>query len=231
MARGGGGGGRGGGFRGGGFRGVSRGGGHAVHHHYRPGGPHRQEEGCLGSVLFLPIVLFLLLITLTGNTTTGSYNDQDIEDYASTQYNKAFLGTESYEDNLLLTFVVWDDRSDYSYIAWVGDHIKNQTYNLLGGNSTVLGLTLDRYVQYGYEDTLSDDLSRAVTALAGEIAQASPDGSYLCQEDRSLTQSGLVNNSELVLDEAILTEALYAFTEQTGIPIVLVVEDAEDVFG
>lgn len=260
MARGGGAGGRGGGFSGGGFSGGGFRGGSSFrptprpvhHHHPRPmhrhhgpgmgGYPGGNGCGC-GGILMLPILFFLLLAMLFGKTGTqvspepdvqigqGSYDERSIEDYAAQQYEAAFGTASAYEDNLLLTFLISENRSDFSYIAWVGDHINDATFGLLGGNDTLLGRTLERYVQYGYENTLSDDLSRALGSLAGEITAASPQGSYLCTETHSAPADQLVNDSSLSLDEQMLRTALREFTDETGIPIVLVIEDEADIFG
>lgn len=191
----------------------------------------------------LPILFFLMLAMLFGNGSVqkepapdqqiaqGGYSERALEDYAAEQYDEAFGGSSAYEDNLLLTFLVYDDRSDFTYMTWVGDHINDTTYGLLGGNDTVLGRTLERYVQYGYESTLSDDLSRALGALAGEIAGASPKGAFLCTEAHLAPSEPLINDSSLSLDEELLRSALREFTETTGIPIALAIADAEDIFG
>lgn len=218
MARGGGGGGRGGGFRGGRFRGSRS--------HAR-GGRHSTISDIIGAV----VILFLWMISSCQADGGLHYNSAQIEEYASAQYQQAFMSEESYEDNLLLTFVVWDDRSDYSYIAWVGDHINDTTFRLLGDNNSVLGRTLEQTIAYGYESSLSADLKSALEILSGEITYASPSGCYLCDEDHSAANSRLSNQSEMTLDEDTLEAALEAFTDETGIPIVLVVEDAADVFG
>lgn len=255
MARGGGGGGRGGGFSGGSFRGGSsfrptpRPVYHHNHprpvHHHGPGmGRYPGGSGCGGcgcsGFFTLPILLFLMVAMLFGNSGNhavpepdhqGAYSERSLEGYAAEQYDIAFDASPAYEDNLLLTFLVYDDHSDFSYIAWVGDHINDATFALLGGNETVLGRTLERYVQYGYENTLSDDLSRAIGSLAGEIVAASPNGAYLCTDVHSAPSDPLVNDASLSLDEELLRSALREFTNTTGIPIVLVVEDAADIFG
>lgn len=216
------------------------------------GGPGGGCGSCGCGVLLIPLVCFLLLTMLFGSCDAFrnegavpenqgypqydapldqavTYDEGKLESYASAQYDAAFSRYDAYEDDLLLTFVVWEDSSDYSYIAWVGDHISNEAFGLLGGNDTTLGQTLERYVQYDYEDTLSDDLSRALNAMASELGKL--DGIYTCVEDHTGTPSAFVNESGLRLDETMLDQAVRDFTERTGIPFVLVVADAEEVFG
>jgi len=229
MARGGGGGGRsGGGFRGGGFRG----GGFGAHHY---GHRNTSRFGTCASrlnLLFLPIWLLLLILVQCSNIPQNvSYDESRFEAFAGSQYDQAFSDSAAYEDNLLLAFLVYEDRSDFSYMTWVGDHIRSETFALLGGNETLLGQTLENEIAYGYGPTLSTDLEQVLDTLAAGIIDASPEGSHTCMEDHSGTGSYLINNSELALHSSRLNNALTDFTERTGIPIVLVVEDAADIFG
>lgn len=244
---------RGGGFsggrHGGSFGGMNRGSMHrtVVHHHVGHGTGGFSGGGCGGcgcGFFVLPILFFLLIAALFGNQNSGStmhpepdynynsgsivYDEGRLEDYASARYDDAFSRYDAYEDDLLLCFVVWEDRSDFSYLTWVGDHISNEAYAMLGGNDTELGLILERYVQYGYSDTLTDDLCRALNALAAELEDLDI---YTCGEDHSGTPSSFKNRSDLWIDEYLIEEAIDDFTERTGIPFALVIAEAEDVFG
>ena len=247
-----------GGHHGGSFGGgMNRGGMHhhpsmhrpVVHHHHGYGVGTRRSGGCCSGfgcgVFLLPLFFFLFLASLfSGNNSQTTmtpepdysynssvivYDEGSMEDFASAYYEKAFGHCEAYEDNLLLAFVVWEDRSDFSYLAWVGDDISNGAFALLGGNDTALGQILERYVQYGYEDSLSDDLSRGLNALASELEDLGR--IYTCSEDHSDTLNAFYNKSDLRLDNGMIEEAMADFTERTGIPFALVIAEAEDIFG
>ena len=69
-----------------------------------------------------------------------------------------------------------------------------------------------------------------ILLLAEGICAASPEGSYTCSEDHAASGSWLVNNSNISLHESRMNNALAAFTGATGIPIVLVIVEAEDIF-
>lgn len=228
MARAGGRGGRaGGGFHGGGFRGGGFGG-----HHYGHGNTTRFGT-CASrfNLLLLPVwLLIFILVQCSNMPQTVNYNESTFEAFASSRYDMAFRESASYEDNLLLAFLVYEDRSDFSYMTWVGDHISDETFNLLGGNESLLGRTLENEIAYGYSSTLSSDFERVLDALADGILAASPAGSHTCTEDQAGTGSYLINDSELALHDSRLNNALADFTARTGIPIVLVVEDAADIF-
>ena len=217
MARGGGSGGR----SGGGFRG-----GHTYHH-------TGASDGCFGRfrLLMLPIWLVLLILAQCSNMPSHvTYNESKLSEFAECQYELAFHDSGCYEDNLLLAFLVYDNRSDYSYMTWVGDHITAETFALLGGNESLLGQTLEVEIAYGYQSTLTADLEHTLDALAAGILEASPNGSIICSEEPGDGMSHLINHSEIALHESRLNNALTEFTDHTGIPIVLVVEDAKDVF-
>lgn len=216
MARGGRGGG--GGRSGGGFRGSS----------FR-GGYHRRGRSSPISVILGIILLVFVGITESCGGNSAVYSDSKLEAAASAQYESSFRQTDAPEDALLLYFVEYDDDQEFYYIAWVGDHIRDESYDLLGDNSTKLGRILLQEVDSLYTFSLSEDLTASVTRLAEEL-QKIPGSHHTCDEDRSDCPSGLINLSDHDLDEASINQAIWAFTEATDIPLVLVVEDAEDIF-
>lgn len=218
MARGGGGGGRGGG---GGFRGGS---------HGRSGGYSRPMT-TVEKILFVPLMILIFIITYIGEYSDNSrYSETKLEAFCESQYHEAFQHTDSYEDNLLLTFVIYEDRYDYSYMTWVGDHINDETFAYLRGEGTALDDILGRNIGDGYTHTLASDLSFAIRDLADQIDEATEYGSYTCSEGHSENPSGLRNRAAMALNEQLLNDAIDYFREQTGIPLVLVVEDASDIF-
>lgn len=217
MARGGGGGGRGGGGRGG------RAG--------RSGGYSRPMTK-LEAVVFFPVLILLLLSSwYTENFGPESYDEHRLETFCQQQYDAAFRDTQTYDDNVLLTIVVYSDRSDYSYMTWVGDHINGETFTYLQGDGTRLDRILENSIQLDYTNTLASDLSHALRELATEIDEATEFGSYSCTEGHDENPSGFCNYSEMDLNETLIGATIADFREQTGIPLVLVVEDAKDIFG
>lgn len=217
MARGGGGGGRGGGGRGGRARG---------------GSGYSRPMTKLEAVVFFPVLILLLLSNwYTETFGPESYDEQKLETFCQQQYDAAFRDTQTYEDNVLLTIVVYEDRSDYSYMTWVGDHINDETFAYLRGDGTRLDRILENSIQLDYTNTLASDLSHALRELAAQIDEATEYGSYTCTEGHSENPSGFKNLSEMDLNETLIGSTIGELREQTGIPFVLVVEDAKDIFG
>lgn len=235
----------GGGFGGGGF--LGHGGG--MHHRPRPHrpmggwwfGPRYYGGGCLHGVLgsvFAVVIMAVVLVGFIAGAVTeiadgGSvrYDESKLQQYADTQYAQAFSDT-AYEDNVLIVFLAGEDRYDYAYIAWVGDHLAPEIRDMLGDNNTDLGQAMESYISdTDYTYSLDTDLARVVKGIGQRIKALNLESNYDCQESRVDTNSRLINRSGLPMTEETVNQALSQFTEQTGIPCVIVVEEAEAVFG
>ena len=205
--------------------------------------------GTLGSLLiFIFILVFILpsLFSFARVSYWDSYPEQDydvlyegivydeyaLQDYADEQYQIAFGDADAYEDNLLLVFLI-DEESyyDFYYIAWVGDHIQDDIYSMLGGSGSELDDALLSYVnETSYKYSLDSDLAAVVKALSDEITALGLDSSYTCEEEHIQAASRLTNYTDLPMTEDTVISALAAFTEATGIPMVIVVDYATEVF-
>lgn len=251
----GGGGSRGGGFGGGprgggGFGGPHRGGfgGPRYHRGFR-GGFYRRGfyggGGCLGSLMgmiLMPVILILLSVVLlfssVGNAFSVisqggviTYDEEKFQDYADAQYATEFGNSTAYEDNILIVFLTDEEHYDYYYIAWVGDHIATDINLMFGNNQTALGRSIAASVNTSsYKYSLDSNLAQVVEQMKNSIADKSID-SFTCSENHIQVESHLTNKTDIELTAATVNTALQSFTDETGIPMVIVVEDMEDVFG
>ena len=254
-----GGGGRGGGF-GGGFGGGPHHGGphfggphfgghhfphHHHHHHHWGRGPRYYGGGCLNA-LFVPVILGLFLLfflisafpSFFGATSsqpeTGyvTYDEIVFQDYAEDQYIAEFGSSTAYEDNLLIVFLVEEySYYDFYYIAFTGDHITESIDNMLGNNQTDLGVAMNAHIAApSYKYTLDKNLAQVISQMEREIKALSLDSSFDCHEDHVQVSSHIVNKTNLPITEETVNKALESFTASTGIPIVIVVENMEEVF-
>ncbi len=248
----GGGGSRGGGFgggpRGGGGFGGPHGGGFGGPHHHRRGFYRRGfygGGGCLGSLMgmiLMPVILILLSVVLlfssVGNAFSVisqggviTYNEETFQDYADAQYAAEFGNSTAYEDNILIVFLTDEEYYDYYYIAWVGDHISTDINRMFGNNQTALGRSISASVNTSsYKYSLDSNLAQVVEQMKNSIADKGID-SFSCSENHTQVESHLTNKTDMDLTEATVNSALQSFTDETGIPMVVVVEDMEDVFG
>ena len=248
----------GGGFGGGGsFGGGSRGGfggghhGHHHHHYHRPffyggWGPRYYGGGCLGGflgMLFLPVIIIflvvgMLLISLTSTLTTVAngglvnYDYDTLETYALERYAEEFGNTSAYEDNILIVVVTAENNYDFDWYGCVGWDIDSEISSMFGGNQTTLGgAMLSNIDQQSYKNSLTRNLSDVVNTMKKAVVNKGLASPFTCKEEREEYSSHITNKTGLNIDESKVNQALQSFTEETDIPIVIVVDEAEDVFG
>lgn len=185
-------------------------------------------------ILFLVIYIMLPAgnTEITFNDSDG-YNEELFQDYTNSQYEKEFGSSDAYEDNLLITVLVEDEEYyNFYYIAWVGDHIDTEINWMMGDNDTELGRAMTSSIsETNYKYSLDSDLAAVMKTMTEEIQALGLESSFICDEDHAQVKSHLTNHTSLDMTEETVNDALTAFTDATGIPVVIVVEDMDDVFG
>lgn len=224
----------------------------APHHrpHYR-GGMFRRPyygrgRGCLGSffgMLLLPIALILIVVvfffSFVGSAFTNvssggdvKYDEATFQEYANNQYAAEFGSSSAYEDNLLIVFLTNEEADGYYTIAWVGDNIQTDINNMFGNESTAFGAAVTSSVNstyYGY--SLGSNLVSVMETMTDEVTELGLDSSFRTETDHSaMTSSHITNYTDLTVSEETVNSALTTFTEQTGIPTVIVLDTMENVF-
>lgn len=254
-----GGGGFGGGSFGGSFGGNNNGGSFGGHHHGHHHGPYFGTPffgrrvyvggGC-GGMLFTVVVigLFILFgaiwlfgepgqVTINGQPVyigeNGvTYDEATMQDYANEKYKECFGAYDGYEDNILLVFLANEEADGYYTIAWVGDNVKPEI-NEMFGEYTEYGEYMNQYINtnyYGY--TLDRNLADVVSAMEKSIIEAQLGSSF--RKDSAVVHekaSKLINYTQFDITKDVVDDAVESFTEATGIPLVIVVDMAEKVFG
>ena len=247
----------GGGFSGGGFGGGPRPGGfggphHHHHHHHGPhfgwGWGHRHYHiggggGCLGPVagaIFVVIFLAFMLIYMLmpagdGNANFGNeYNEAAFQEATDRKYAEYFEYDSTYEDNILLYFLVEEECDQLYFIAWVGDNINYDINELFGGNGSPLGNSIYNNVPQYYAYSLDSNLAAIMNDMEEKIVAMNLDSSFKKNTTPAspsesklvdLTYAGLPN-----LSEKTVNTALSSFTEETGIRMVVVVDYIDNVF-
>ena len=252
-----GGGSRGGGFGGGGSRGGGfgggghHGGGHHHHHHGYYGGFYRRPYGFFGGggffggllgIILLPIIaiflcVILLIVNLYNTITVVAqggeivYDETVFQDYAMAQYDKHFTDAKSYEDNLLLTFLTFDDYNNYYCIAFIGDNVKSSINLMFGNEYTELGYAVKGSISSNYKYSLDSNIAIVMDKMSSEVASLNLSSPFYKESGGTPVKSKMTNYTTLALTEQTVNDALERFTEETGIPAVVVVDTAENVFG
>lgn len=249
-SRGGGFGGRGGGFGGGGFGGGHHG-GFGPRRPYGYGGwyhrPFGYGGGCLGGLLgiiMLPVILLLLVgVMLFGivgtaisNVANGgiiTYDEQVFQDYANKRYAEEFSTSSAYEDNILIVFLTNEDADGYYTIAWVGDNIRGEINELFGDETTAFGHVMHSSINAEYYNySLSSNLAAVMEKMTARVEGLGLSSSFRSKAVRNtIVESHLTNYTELPISKEIVDGACQSFTEKTEIPVVIVVDTMENVFG
>ena len=195
-------------------------------------------------MLMAPIILILLAVALVfGNLSAafadvaagGSirYSEEVFQDYADAQYRAEFGSSTAYEDNILIVVLTDEgEHTGYYCIAWVGDHINSNINMMFGDETTAFGRAMYTYVNVdSYKYSLDSNMAQVAEKMTQEIKGLNLNSSFKCDEEHVQVTSHLTNKTELPMTEDTVNRALQEFTEQTGIPMVIVVEEAEEVFG
>ena len=201
--------------------------------------------GCLGGflgALMAPFIL-LMIVALMMFATVGSalinvsnggivsYDEATFQDYAKSEYDKAFGNSDAYEDNILIVVFVNEERDYYYYIPYGGNNFADEIYELfdVGG---AFDASIEGSIQEYYEHSLDEDLIRVMRTMTRKVANLGLESPYYkTYSHANSPESHLENYTDLSMSKASVDEALEEFTAQTEIPVVLVVEDMEDVFG
>lgn len=245
-----GGGSHGGGFGGGGFGGGFGGGPRRPHYggfFFGPRFGYGYGGGCLSGllgVILLPVILLLVVAVLLFSTISSAfinvanggeiaYDEPAIQDYADAQYAKEFVKSKEYENNLLLVFLTNEARDGYYCIAWVGDNIQKDINRMFGDETTVFGRTVQGTINAEYyQYSLDSNIASVVETMAEHIVDLELASSFRTGlPEENPVPSHITNHSDLPLTESTVNDALASFTEQTDIPIVVVVDTTENVFG
>ncbi|MBO7319648.1 MAG: hypothetical protein J6V06_06495, partial [Clostridia bacterium] len=240
-----------GGSHNGGSFGGSHGGNFGGHHHHHHGthlwGPRRRTVfygggGCFSIVFIFIFIIFSALFFLMPNGAVidfsdgvtiqeDMYDEATMQDYANDKYMQYFGTSSAVEDNILLVMLTNEACDGYYTIAWVGDNVADEI-NTMFGEYTEYGHEIYNNVDEYFAYSLDSDLADVITVMTQYVTELELDSSFYWESDRSnLADSKFVNMTTMELTTEIVHKALTDFTNKTGIPMVIVVDSAERVFG
>ena len=186
-------------------------------------------------LLVVGVMMFAMIGSTLTNVANGgvvSYDEATFQEYANTEYYKAFGNSDATEDNILIVVLTNEESDGYYCIAWVGDNVKDDVNLMFGDETTPFGQSMIASVPDYYAYSLDSNLATVMNTMSNKIAKLGLESSFKkTYSHANSPESHLVNYTELSLTEATVNDALESFTEETDIPVVIVVEDMEDVFG
>ena len=193
----------------------------------------------------MPIIIILVAISLLFNVfgSVGSsisniasggkilYNERNLQNYADQQYAVEFKNANDYEDNILIVFLVDEECEGYYTIAWVGDNIAKDIYSMFGNEYTEFGYNMIGNINSYYENSLSKNLASVIDGMTDEVSNLKLKSSFdIDNGSPAGYKSHVTNHSTLEVNEDTINRALEDFTAQTDIPIVIAIDDVDDVF-
>jgi hypothetical protein len=187
--------------------------------------------------MFAALFIFSVFGSAFGAIASGGqvmYDNKEFESYAMEHYYAEFGETgDSFEDNLLIAFMTDEERGGYYTIAIIGDNVKYEISDMFGNEYTEFGRAMLNSIDPDdYTYSLSRGLDSAVRRMASAV-EAKNLGSNFYEEysHEDSPKSHVVNNSDLSVNETTVNRALEDFTERTDIPVVIVIDSMEEVFG
>ncbi len=189
------------------------------------------------AMLILPIIILLLFMAILLGSFIGAlnnilaggtseYDEVGMQEYANDRYYEFFdSSSEGFEENILITFIVTSETDGYYTIAFVGNDLRRGVRELYGDEYTEFGHAITTSIADQYKFSLPQNLADAVDKMIAPTVRAGG-----ADDTPSDAESRFVNRSELAIAEVTVERALDKFASETGIPIVLVVEDEADAF-
>lgn len=236
----------------GGFSGGGYGGGGYHHHHHHYGGGffffpwHRPYYGGgLFSLLFLPIIILIFaliflvssIVTLISVVSQGGivqFDKYEFSQKATAAYNEYFTpNSAGYEDNILIYFCTFEGYDQFYQEAVVGNNVRDEyLYMFDDGQLFEQSLTAALPAE-DYNLSFDRNLYSAITKLKVEAQKY--DSSFLKDPTREKKDPVLKVGDDNLKSEfpadGYTYEALTNFSDETGINVVMIIDDAESIFG
>ena len=158
------------------------------------------------SIIFLAVAAIACFVTKT---------DSNLEDYSLNRYSEVYDHNESYEYNLLIEIIAYDDKKELDYMPIVGDDIAKSVDEMFGNQNTVFGGALYSLLETK-EDKISDlgaTLAECLNTTLGKIN----DKYYT----NNTFNSKVINNTSFSIGESNIDTILSTFYEKTGYNLII----------
>ena len=133
---------------------------------------------------------------------------------------------------MLIVFLTNESADAYYTIAWIGDNIRNEINYMFGDEYTEFGDAMLRSINDSYYAySLDANLASVMEIMTGKIVELNLDSSFKSESYNAGTvESHVTNYTDFDLTEETINISLRKFTEETGIPAVIVIDSMESVF-
>lgn len=177
-------------------------------------------------LIFLAGACAFLYKILSNQDTKVTLDQEQLNEYCESQYSNEFINSKSYEDNVLFVFLYDKEYSSYEFSVYTGKHFILDAKNYLQGHE--IRTTISRYLRYA---TNEEDIEYYLYLSFEEIANdiEGKFSSYHNCNDNNEYIYRLKNKTEYEFDNTKIEKSLKAFTDTTGLSVVLLVDTLDDV--
>ena len=187
-------------------------------------------------LLIVAVLLFSIIGSAISNVANGgiiSYDEQVFQRYADQRYAEEFSSSPDYESNILLVFLTNEEADGYYAIAWVGDNIRGEINEMFGDETTAFGYVVRgsinaEYYTYSLDSNLATVMEKMSTRIKSLGLSSSFRSPVTLDEN---FKSHMTNYSDIPMTKETVDGACQNFTAETNIPVVIVVDTMENVFG
>ena len=183
------------------------------------------------AVLFLATNLSAAVISIA-NGGKIKYSKITFDNYVGAQYAAEFGESSAYDDNLLIVFLTNKKSNGYYAMALTGSNIDPQIRQMFGDEITDFWTILESSMTAHYRFSPQKGFRVALERLSESISEKKLDSPFVEEKDHSsMTSPHVTNYSDLSINDDSVNLAIRRFTEDTGIPTVIVIDTADNVFG
>lgn len=197
----------------------------------------------VSNIVIVPVFAFVLATLLLATNLSSAifsianggkikYSDETLNSYVGTQYAAEFGESSAYDDNLIIVFLTNQRSNGYYAMAFAGKNLDPQIRQMFGDEITEFWTILEGSMTEHYKFSAQKGFRVTLERLSESISDKKLESAFVTEKDHSsLTSSHVTNYSDLSINEESVNISLRIFTESTGIPTVLVIDTAENVFG
>ncbi len=188
-------------------------------------------------LIFVAIMLFSVVggsFSRVAGGGTSDYDEATLQAYADDRYAEYFSShPDTYEDNILIVFLTNEECDGYDCIAWVGDNVSYSILEAFDVSGAFGQAVYDSVNETYYAYSLDSNLASVMHLMTEEVDSLGLESSFKKPAAAGIErpESGFYNLTELSLTDGTVREAVLEFSEETGIPTVIVVDTVENVYG
>ncbi len=181
------------------------------------------------NVILMPIIVFtIFFIVMFGviysEFHNGGYSESKLNGYAMDAYYKVYdEDSSTFESNILVTIVTYENGNDFDYISMVGDNVVMTVDIMFGNQNTVFGGSIYQKLSHNYTN-MYEELAKALDKTVTFVEDKYCNNNH---ENYKIINESPYNDFG---DENVLILAEQNFFNKTGYHVSFYISYEEDVY-